>query len=382
MAGTPRWRRAFCSEHCRSLTRRALTSRGLVLAAGGSWRLGQPKQLLPYRGATLLDGRAHRARVRASTSSSCARRRRGEVRASGRPRAAPRSSSTRPTARAARRRSPRRSARSTRAATCSCSCSATSRASAPATVRALLAGRGDAPLAVCRYEDGRGHPFAFSRARVRRPRPRCTATRACGSCSTARADEVVEVPVAGPGAARRRHVGGLRGGAGRASRDAPARGGAAVIADADDAGRRGSTRSTTSPTRAWRPRCSSRCACRSRCCSRARPAWARPRRRKALAAALGHAADAAAVLRGHRRRRGAVRVELSAPAAADPARRGRRRRRSARTTCSAATTSCAGRCCRRSSTRAAARPCCSSTSSTAPTTTSRRSCSSCSPRRR
>jgi len=29
------------------------------------------------------------------------------------------------------------------------------------TVRALLAGRGDAPLAVCRYDDGRGHPFAF-----------------------------------------------------------------------------------------------------------------------------------------------------------------------------------------------------------------------------
>jgi len=32
------------------------------------------------------------------------------------------------------------------------------------TVRALLAGRGDAPLAVCRYDDGRGHPIAFSRA--------------------------------------------------------------------------------------------------------------------------------------------------------------------------------------------------------------------------
>jgi molybdenum cofactor cytidylyltransferase len=29
------------------------------------------------------------------------------------------------------------------------------------TVAALLAGRGDAALAVCRYEDGRGHPLAF-----------------------------------------------------------------------------------------------------------------------------------------------------------------------------------------------------------------------------
>ena len=33
----------------------------------------------------------------------------------------------------------------------------------PATVHALLDGRGDAPLAVCRYDDGRGHPFAFAR---------------------------------------------------------------------------------------------------------------------------------------------------------------------------------------------------------------------------
>jgi molybdenum cofactor cytidylyltransferase len=33
-----------------------------------------------------------------------------------------------------------------------------------ATVAALLAGRGDAPLAVCRYDDGRGHPFAFARS--------------------------------------------------------------------------------------------------------------------------------------------------------------------------------------------------------------------------
>jgi molybdenum cofactor cytidylyltransferase len=31
------------------------------------------------------------------------------------------------------------------------------------TVRALLAGRGDAPLAVCRYDDGHGHPLAFGR---------------------------------------------------------------------------------------------------------------------------------------------------------------------------------------------------------------------------
>jgi molybdenum cofactor cytidylyltransferase len=34
---------------------------------------------------------------------------------------------------------------------------------APETVTALLDGRGAAPLAACRYEDGRGHPLAFGR---------------------------------------------------------------------------------------------------------------------------------------------------------------------------------------------------------------------------
>jgi molybdenum cofactor cytidylyltransferase len=33
----------------------------------------------------------------------------------------------------------------------------------PEAVEALLAGLGDAPIAVCRYDDGRGHPIAFSR---------------------------------------------------------------------------------------------------------------------------------------------------------------------------------------------------------------------------
>ena len=32
------------------------------------------------------------------------------------------------------------------------------------TVRALLAARGSSELAVCRYDDGRGHPIAFARS--------------------------------------------------------------------------------------------------------------------------------------------------------------------------------------------------------------------------
>jgi len=34
----------------------------------------------------------------------------------------------------------------------------------PATVKRLLEGRAGAPLAVCRYDDGRGHPLAFDRS--------------------------------------------------------------------------------------------------------------------------------------------------------------------------------------------------------------------------
>ena len=40
---------------CRDDPAEALMVTGLVLAAGGSKRLGQPKQLLPYGSATLLD---------------------------------------------------------------------------------------------------------------------------------------------------------------------------------------------------------------------------------------------------------------------------------------------------------------------------------------
>ena len=137
---------------------------GLVLAAGGSSRLGRPKQLLPYRGATLLDWVLGTARecpfdqlVVALGGAA------GEVRervdlggvdvvvndayAGG----------------------------------CSSSIAAAlgvvhprcdvlvlllgdQPGVTPAAVRALLAGRDDAPLAVCRYDDGRGHPFAFARS--------------------------------------------------------------------------------------------------------------------------------------------------------------------------------------------------------------------------
>jgi molybdenum cofactor cytidylyltransferase len=169
---------------------------GLVLAAGASRRLGEPKQLLPYRGRTLLDHTLDTARACGFDQLLCAvGGAAGDVLArvdlagvevvenpaygSG----------------------------------CSSSIAAALHAVDPragalvlllgdqpgvraATVRALLAGRGDAPLAVCRYDDGRGHPFAFGRAAFG-----ALATlhgdKAVWKLLDRHADDVVEVPVAG-----------------------------------------------------------------------------------------------------------------------------------------------------------------------------------------
>ena len=92
-------------------------------------------------------------------------------------------------------------------------------------------------------------------------------------------------------------------------------------------------------------------------------------------------ADPPAVLRGHRRQPGRLRVGLLPPAAAPAGRRGRRRghRRRAptswRTSSTPSASSCAARCCGPSTTARARRRCCSSTRSTGPTTSSRPSCS-------
>ena len=135
---------------------------GLVLAAGESRRLGQPKQLLPYGGATLLDHVVGVARACSFDQLLCvlgsdAAAIREQVDLSGvdvveNPGAGQ--------------------------GGCSSSIAAALGAVesdilvlllgdqpgvAPDTVDVLLAGRGGAPLAVCRYDDGRGHPFAFSR---------------------------------------------------------------------------------------------------------------------------------------------------------------------------------------------------------------------------
>jgi molybdenum cofactor cytidylyltransferase len=136
---------------------------GLVLAAGGSSRLGRPKQLLPYRGATLLDavlGTARACRfdqlLVAIGGAADAVRAGVDLRGAG------------------------VVVNDAYGSGCSSSIAAALDALDPrcdvlvlllgdqpgvtaCTVDALLAGRGGAPLAVCAYEDGRGHPFAFER---------------------------------------------------------------------------------------------------------------------------------------------------------------------------------------------------------------------------
>jgi molybdenum cofactor cytidylyltransferase len=65
------------------------------------------------------------------------------------------------------------------------------------TVATLLAGRGDAPLAVCRYDDGRGHPIAFGRG-VFADLANLHGDKGVWRLLDQRASDVVEVPVAGP----------------------------------------------------------------------------------------------------------------------------------------------------------------------------------------
>jgi molybdenum cofactor cytidylyltransferase len=170
---------------------------GLVLAAGGSKRLGRPKQLLPFGTATLLDHTVATARgcpfdqllvavggaadsVREQVDLSGADVVVNDAYGDG----------------------------------CSSSIAAAMDALDPrarllvlllgdqpgvtsGTVSALLAGRGDADLAVCRYDDGLGHPFCFSR-RVFETLRGLHGDKAVWKLVAAGGDAVAKVPVVGP----------------------------------------------------------------------------------------------------------------------------------------------------------------------------------------
>ena len=66
----------------------------------------------------------------------------------------------------------------------------------PDTVRTLLEARGDAPLAVCRYDDGRGHPIAFARS-VFPQLADLHGDKGVWRLLDERAADVVDVPIAG-----------------------------------------------------------------------------------------------------------------------------------------------------------------------------------------
>jgi molybdenum cofactor cytidylyltransferase len=170
---------------------------GLVLAAGGSSRLGRAKQLLPYRDATLLDWVLDTARACAFDQLLVA-----VGGAAGEVRDAVDLSGARVVANPAY------------GAGCSSSIVAAMAALDPRctelvlllgdqpgvtaeTVRALQAGRGNAPLAVCRYDDGRGHPLAFGPAVFGDLRT-LHGDKAVWKLLDRRADDVVEVSVEGP----------------------------------------------------------------------------------------------------------------------------------------------------------------------------------------
>lgn len=170
---------------------------GLVLAAGGSRRLGRPKQLLPFGEATLLDHTVATARacgfdqlmVAVGGDADAVRAR---VNLEGadvvvNPGFGTGCSSS--IAVAMEALDP--------AATVLVLLLGDQPGVVPETVRALLAGRGDAPLAVCRYDDGRGHPFAFERA-VFDDLRRLHGDKAVWRMLEQRPEDVAEVPVAGP----------------------------------------------------------------------------------------------------------------------------------------------------------------------------------------
>jgi molybdenum cofactor cytidylyltransferase len=156
---------------------------GLVLAAGGAHRLGRPKPLLPYAGATLLDHALATARACDFDQLLVAvgiheKKMRARVDLSG-------ADVVNSLAGAINTLDP--------ATTVLVLLRGDQPGVTPATVRVLLAARGDAAVTVCRYDDGRGHPYVFRRSAFGDLRDK-----SLKRVLAAREREVEEVPMAGP----------------------------------------------------------------------------------------------------------------------------------------------------------------------------------------
>ena len=170
---------------------------GLVLAAGGSKRLGRPKQLLPYRGATLLDHVLATARSCPFDQLLCVIG--GEA-------DAVRAGVDLGGVEVVENRDFGEGCSSSIAAALGAvdpRCDALvlmlgdQPGVRPETVARLIAGRGDAPIAACGYADGRGHPLAFSRA-LFGELAAMHGDKAVWKLLDRYADDAVDVPVEGP----------------------------------------------------------------------------------------------------------------------------------------------------------------------------------------
>jgi molybdenum cofactor cytidylyltransferase len=170
---------------------------GLVLGAGGSTRLGRPKQLLPYRDGTLLGHVVAVARAcpfdqLVVTIGGAAEEVRAAVDLAG-------TDVVRNDAYGAGCSSSIAAALGTVDPRCEVMVLmlGDQPGVTPATVAALLHGRGDAPLAVCSYDDGRGHPIAFGRGTLA-DLADLHGDKGVWRLLDRRAQDVIEVPVAGP----------------------------------------------------------------------------------------------------------------------------------------------------------------------------------------
>jgi molybdenum cofactor cytidylyltransferase len=169
---------------------------GLVLAAGGSQRLGQPKQLLPFGNSTLLDHALATARACDFDQTVCVLGGHAD---------------------AIRQAVDLHGVEVVENHEFGSGCSSSIAAAlgavddradvlvllladqpdvTPLVVAALLAGRGEAPLAACAYADGRGHPLAFARETFG-DLAQLHGDKGVWKLLDRRADEVVDVPVEG-----------------------------------------------------------------------------------------------------------------------------------------------------------------------------------------